>query len=89
MSLNIHSFIHSFNSRIRCSIDNTITDNDNYIDDVDLGNFMNIISTPDNLNAPIGRRQDRGRVNQHGMKLLDLCKLHNVPILKLQVKTAV
>ena len=51
----------------------TSVDDNFYIDDEELNNFINDISNLDNLGIPRERaNQDKGRVNQHGVKLLNL-----------------
>ena len=55
---------------------------DVYTDNIDINNYMNDITNLDNLSIPRDRAsQDIGRVNKHGVKRLDLCKLHNIYIL--------
>ena len=71
-----------FNARTSCAPDYTSVDDNFYIDDEELNNFLNDISNLDNLGKPRERaNQDKGRVNQHGVKLLNLCKGHNIYIL--------
>ena len=46
---------------------------DIYTDNIDINNYMIDITSIDNLSIPRDRAsQDIGRVNQHGVKLLDL-----------------
>ena len=67
-----------FNARTKFSPDYTTMD-DVYNDNIDINNYMNDITNLDNLSIPRDRAsQEIGRVNQHGVKLLDLCKLHNM-----------
>ena len=70
-----------FNARTKFSPDCTTMD-DVYTDNIDINNYMNDITNLDNLSIPRDRAsQDIGRVNQHGVKRLDLCKLYNIYIL--------
>ena len=69
-----------FNARTKFSPDYTTMD-DVYNDNIDINNYMNDITNLDNLSIPRDRAsQEIGRVNQHGVTLLDLCKLHNMYI---------
>ena len=71
-----------FNARTSCAPDYTSVDDNFYIDDEELNNVLNDISNLDNLGIPRERaNQDKGRVNQHRVKLLNLCKCHNIYIL--------
>ena len=55
---------------------------DIYTDNIDINNYMIDITSIDNLSIPRDRAsQDIGRVNQHGVKRLDLYKLHNIYII--------
>ena len=71
-----------FNARTSCAPDYTSVHDNFYIDDEELNNFLTDISNLDNLDIPRERaNQDKGRMNQHGVKLLNLCKGHNIYIL--------